>query len=268
MCIKLTELNLIVKRIIMSQRKFTKSSRKKQGRKRNNQNNLPGSAAHGPPPFGRGTNRVQMIRSLQPTFPSEFETEVVTKGYWADAGATVTTQIEIKTNSLLTSSHGLTAVVQSGAAVNVGRNYTKYRVTAYQLKLTIMPRSTSNYLLLVVHSADDLGIGSGSSWTTANNWMLPYHKMLTIPANTLSPCVLNPATEYHVLHQITGNNNYLTDDDYAGTASTLGVFTDPSNLTYCTVLANLFTAGAQTANNSPHVTVELVQFVKFFDLKT
>lgn len=230
--------------------------------------NLPMGVHQLPGAYAGARGRGQVLRSLQPSFPSEFETQVTTVGYWADAGINNTNQAEIKTNSLLSSSHGLTTVQQSGAAVNIGRNYTKYRVVAYDLKITAISRSTSDYLLLEVHSPDDLAWGAGTSWNAQTNWLLPAHFVHTVPKNTASPCVLHPSVKKYKLHQITGNNNYLTDETFSGGANGSGVFTDPTNLTYCTLISNLWTGGAQTASNSPHVTVELTQYVKFYDLKT
>jgi hypothetical protein len=216
--------------------------------------------------FSPAPDQGQVIVSPVPAMPPMFETSIRTIGYWASSGTNNLEQLEILTNSLLHSwTGGGNNTAQ--ALANIGRSYTKYRVCAYDIRYHAVSRSTSDYLFWDVHSPDDLGLTVASGWSLNPQLVMPKAFFHTLPANTKSPCYQAIGWKKYKLSDVIGNNEYLTSDTYAGTLNSSGVATSPSDLTYCTLVSGLQGGGAQTASNSPLFTVELVQYVQFYDLR-
>ncbi len=208
----------------------------------------------------------QVVVSPVPAMPPMFETTIRSIGYWASSGTNNLEQLEILTNSLLHSWTG-GGVSTAQALANIGRSYTKYRVCGYDLRFKIVSRSTSDYLTWDVHSPDDLALTVAAGWTLNPQLVMPKAFFHTLPANTKAPCAFDVGWRKYKLSDVIGNNEYLTSDTYAGTLNSSGVPTSPSDLTYCTLVSGLQGGGAQTASNSPLFTVELVQYVQFYDLR-
>ncbi len=239
------------------------SKSKRQLKKENRTRGVPPAVSKR---FTPGPDRGQLVISPAPSLAPMFETTIRTIGYWASAGTNNLEQLEILTNSLLHSWTGGGSLTTQGLA-NIGRSYNKYRVCGYDLRFKAISRSTSDYLIWDVHSADDLALTVAASWTLNPQLAMPKSFFHTVPANTKSPCSLETPWKKYKMADVIGNNEYLSSDTYAGTLNSSGVPTSPTDLTYCTLVSGLQGGGAQTASNSPLFTIELVQFVQFYDLR-
>jgi hypothetical protein len=85
-----------------------------------------------------------------------------------------------------------------------------------------------------------------------------------MPANTKSPCIRHVTTGKKWLADIVGSDTFETDDSYAGSISTAGVFTAPATLTYAFHYAGNITGAIFVLNTVPYVFGRVKRWVKFY----
>lgn len=189
------------------------------------------------------------------------------RGVYADAGTTNTTFAEFKPNTLLNTSQPTTSSLAwyPPALTDRLRDYSNYRVLGYRYTLDILSRSTSDYFVFVIDSSDSTGVTTGSIAGQSSALAVRYSRMFTIPGTGKSPCHLKLTWQSHSMMKLLGSDEYLTDDSYNGGSSSSGVATDPTNLTYLTLVSSLCVPGTQTANNAPQFTLTMEQDVEFYN---
>jgi hypothetical protein len=217
------------------------------------------------PPREAAHKRTILYNSV-PSMPDEFDTQIQTFGTMSSAAATASVTQQIYSNSLLHTGDDFGASsATSNFLANVGRNYTKYRVTSYDIQVVFSSRATSDSHMTVLHSPITLGFSAGTSWQP-ESVTRDKSSFVLVPANTKSPCIVKHKSRFTLL-SVVGNAEFRADKEYAGTLSTVGVPTDPTDLTYITFHTGLVT-GTFTAGTCPQISVRLTQRVKFYDKRT
>ncbi len=216
----------------------------------------------GPSDFNKKRTRLVLYNNV-PQLPDEYDT-VITSGFNFDnAGATAAVTGFLATNSLLNTSHSGATVNYSAYLDELVRLYESYRVVAYALDYHWVSRSATASNWLMVHTNEDPAFATGSSFALS---ALSYPNMfhLIVPGTGLAPSAGKVKCNKQWLADVVGTDTFASDDSYAGTVSTSGVFTAPSALTYTAYYAGLITGAAYGASNSPYVSGRLFQFVKFY----
>lgn len=217
----------------------------------------------------RAQLRKDVVYSSRTLAPAEFDTVVRTHGVCSTGSLTATTLYQILTNSILQTGSGWTSFNQSTAQANVLRNYTAYRVMKYCLKYTIICRSTvatnDDALIYVIHTPDAIALAT-TSLVAQSDALRDLTHIHALGLATGSPSILSASQTYR-LDQVVGSDTYIQDDGYAGGSNSSGVPTAPANLTYVTfALGHLAVGGTWAASiTAPVVSVELIQYVKFYD---
>jgi len=188
---------------------------------------------------------------------------IKTYGYYRDSGTSAVLSTIIKTNTLL-HSFG-TAAHTTSRLSSLGRLFSKYRVRGYTLHVTVISKSTSQYMCGTYHTANVTNAPTaGTSWFIQDFPGSIHSQSHILAANTKSPCVVKWSNRYGLM-SIIGSPEFKVDDSYVGALTSAGVASDPTDLTYCYLWGALLTGGTQTSGEMPDYYLELLQEVEFFD---
>lgn len=198
-----------------------------------------------------------------PQFPDRYGARIVSSGQYSDAGATASTYGYVVLNSLLTTDHSGPSIVQSASLVNLGKTYASYRVTRYKMVVDILPRLTSSCVSALGPLPENPSPSTAGTFSYALTTS-GHVQLMTIPSLTsMSPNYFKFG-KAGPMTAIVGSTDPLTDIDYAGSASSSGIFTGPTKQVYF-VMHQAPISGSFTANTSPTYVVHLEQWVEFYD---
>lgn len=210
----------------------------------------------------RGPNTI--LYNTIPSMPPEFDTVIKTFGTILSSAATASVFSEVATNSLL---HTADALSGSGSSplANIARNYSKYRVVGYSIKYNLLSRSTVDVNVAVLHTPNSVSANypAGSSWNAAAPTSDKSFYYL-VPASTKAPCLTGGSQKYQIL-SVLGQEEFEEDNTYYGTINTSGVPTAPTDQTFVAFYSGQASGGTFTANTTPHISVTLKQYVRFYD---
>ncbi len=212
--------------------------------------------------FSTKQTRLVLYNTL-PVMPDEFDT-IVPSGFIMDsATVNVSATLLLNTNSLLATSHstGIT-VSQSLFLDELIRTYESYRVVAYDLKYHWVSRSTLDSNLVILHTNEDPAFSTGVFGLQGLTYPNPFH--LLVPATSKSPCAGTVVCPRHSLADVVGSPTFATDDSYAGSINSTGVFTSPATLTYMVFYFGTITGAIWVANTAPYLSGTFHQYVKFY----
>jgi len=194
------------------------------------------------------------------------KTRVSSTLFIQNSGITNSVVDQIVTNSLLLYTGGVTNI-QDPIAANLGKSYSKFRVTGYQVRVSWASRGTVESNLAFCHTPATLGISTGNGFNTINTQLSnPKTTIILVPAATKSPCAGEYKSPHFTINQIVGDRETQFDTNYVGASSSTGVFSDPSDPTYFSLVqANYSTIF--TVNTTCSFIVRLIQDVEFYDLR-
>jgi len=154
-------------------------------------------------------------------------------------------------------------VGQATSVANIAKNYSFYRVMKYALRVRAIPNTTAAAWTTILHVPEDPAFSSAVSFS-ATSGSYPNSQMKMIPSTANTPNIVS-FNKIITITDVVGSDSAQTDEDFAGTVSTAGVFADPARLTYAILYQGLISGSAFTANTSPTFEVELLQWVKFYE---
>ncbi len=181
----------------------------------------------------------------------------------AQTATTASVELPITINGLLLSGTSLT-IGQPTMLANVAKNYSAYRVEKFSVRYNLYSRSSSFYTVIVFPLSEDPAYSSGSSLSIAAGAYPNAHYNI-VPANTTSPCHVLNRSMSHSIRSIVGSNEVATDDNYAGTVNTSGVFSDPAKPVYLIFYTGPTAGGSMVAGEAPRITGTITSWVRFYD---
>ncbi len=212
-------------------------------------------------PWGPSGNRT-VIHTRVPGFPDEYDTVVKTYGHLKSTATTASISQNIVTNTLLQS--GAWALVgQAPSVANLARNYSRYRVMKYAMRIRLFSNSTSATYISMINTPEDPAFSAGVAYLPSSSGY-PGTVSRLVPPTTNTPNVMACKLAYKI-EDVVGTSAPRTEENYSGTISSVGAFSDPTALTYCVFYQGLASGAAFTVGTALTIEIELLQYVKLYD---